>query len=318
MRILVTGGAGFIGSHSIERLLDARHQAVAFDNLTTGKPSNLSGLDVRLVEGDIRDMEALEEILSEGFDAVLHLAAVVSVPVSIADPLGSHDINSRGTLNVLEAARRNGVRRVVFASSAAIYGSLIPPLSEDMRLKPHSPYAAQKLENEIEAGVYSRLYGLETVGLRYFNVFGPRQDPKSPYSGVLSLFIDALKEGRAPTIFGDGFQTRDFVYVGDVAQANHLALEKPLAEEPESGWVFNVGSGTQTTVLDAYRTIARCMNVNIEPLFAPPREGDIRHSMASIASIVQTFGYRPETPFEEGIRRTVDWATHEAKLNIRA
>lgn len=315
MYVLVTGGAGFIGSHTIERLLEANHRVVAFDNLSTGRPTNLASLDARLVEGDIRDFEALDEILSEGFDAILHLAAVVSVPVSVADPLGSHEVNARGTLNVLEAARRHGVRRVVYASSAAVYGNLVPPLSEAMSLKPLSPYAAQKYENEIEAGIYSRLYGLETVGLRYFNVFGPRQDPKSPYSGVLSLFIDALKERRKPFIFGDGLQTRDFVYVGDVAQANQLALERKLADEPESGWVFNVGTGAQTTVLEAYRTIAQCMDLAIEPQFGPPRDGDIRHSLASISKISQSFGYHPETTFPDGIRRTVDWAIQDAKLN---
>ncbi len=325
MRILVTGGAGFVGSHSIERLLGEGHAVVAFDNLSTGKPSNLDGLDVRLIEGDIRDMEALTETLSEGFDAVLHLAAVVSVPISVADPIGSHEINTRGTLNVLEAARRHGVRRVVHASSAAVYGELVPPLDEGMRLEPLSPYAAQKFQNEIDAGVYARLYGLETVSLRYFNIFGPRQDPKSPYSGVLSLFIDALREGRRPTIFGDGGQTRDFVYAGDVAQANMRALTLDLAtKEPGSGEikgsspvkgegyrVFNVGTGVETTVLKAYGAIAQALGVGVggEPGFGPERNGDIRHSLSNIAAITAALGYQPETAFAEGIRKTVDWAT---------
>lgn len=307
MRILVTGGAGFVGSHSIERLLQAGHAVTAFDNLSTGKPSNLDGLDVTLIEGDVRDMEALDEALAEGYDAVLHLAAVVSVPLSVADPIGSHETNTRGTLNVLEAARRHGVRRVVHASSAAVYGELVPPLHEEMLLKPLSPYAAQKLQNEIDAGVYSRLYGLETVSLRYFNIFGPRQDPKSPYSGVLSIFIDALAEGRRPIIFGDGLQTRDFVYVGDVAQANVLAL---TADGPgTSGGVYNVGTGKTTTVLEAYRAIAQALGMTVEPEFGPERGGDIRHSLANISAITQALGYRPETLFADGIGKTVAWAT---------
>jgi UDP-glucose 4-epimerase len=308
MRVLVTGGAGFIGSHTIERLLAAGHEATAFDNLSTGKPSNLAGLGVRLVEGDVRDMEALEETLgTERYDAVLHLAALVSVPLSVADPLGSQEINTRGTLNVLEAARRHGVRRVVHASSAAVYGELAPPLHEGMHLAPMSPYAAQKLQNEIDAGVYARLYGLETVSLRYFNVFGPRQDPKSPYSGVLSIFIDALKDGRQPLIFGDGQQTRDFVYVGDVAAANALALTKDL----DHG-VFNVGTGTKTSILAAYQAIAAAMDAHGEPGFGPERGGDIRHSLANLSAIVDTLGYRPATTFAEGIRQTVAWAQASA------
>jgi len=325
MRILVTGGAGFVGSHSIERLLQAGHAVTAFDNLSTGKASNLDGLDVPLIEGDVRDMESLDEALAEGYDAVLHLAAVVSVPLSVADPIGSHETNTRGTLNVLEAARRHGVRRVVHASSAAVYGELVPPLHERMLLEPLSPYAAQKLQNEIDAGVYARLYGLETVSLRYFNIFGPRQDPKSPYSGVLSIFIDALAEGRRPTIFGDGLQTRDFVYVGDVAQANVLALtnmepgssDTPLPATPASprqggttkGGVYNVGTGKTTTVLEAYRAIAQALGVSVEPEFGPERGGDIRHSLANISAITQALGYHPETPFADGIGKTVAWAT---------
>ena len=306
MRILVTGGAGFVGSHSIERLLEAGHVVTAFDNLSTGKPSNLDGLDVRLIEGDIRDMETLDETLAEGYDAVLHLAAIVSVPLSVVDPIGSHETNTRGTLNVLEAARRHGIRRVVHASSAAVYGELPPPLHEEMLLRPLSPYAAHKLQNEIDAGVYSRLYGLETVSLRYFNIFGPRQDPKSPYSGVLSIFIDALAEGRAPTLFGDGLQTRDFVYVGDVAQANVLALTHEL-----SHGIYNVGTGKTTTVLEAFQAIARAIGIDLEPEFGPERSGDIRHSLATISAITQTLGYRPETDFADGIRKTVEWRMGE-------
>jgi UDP-glucose 4-epimerase len=328
MKILVTGGAGFVGSHSIDLLRTLGHTVVAFDNLSTGKLENLTHLDVPWVRGDVRNLDALSDVLSDGFDAVLHLAAVVSVPLSVADPIGSHETNTRGTLNVLEAARRHGVRRVVLASSAAVYGELTPPLHEEMLLKPLSPYAAQKLQNEIDAGVYARLYGMETVSLRYFNIFGPRQDPKSPYSGVLSIFIDALSEGRRPVIFGDGLQTRDFVYVGDVARANVLALTGELSDkEPRSsdtpqglarsphqggerqGEVYNVGTGKTTTVLEAYRAIALAMGVRMEPEFGPERGGDIRHSLPNLSRITTVLGYRPETAFSDGIRKTVEWAT---------
>ncbi|MBO9542801.1 NAD-dependent epimerase/dehydratase family protein [bacterium] len=302
LRILVTGGAGFVGSHSAERLAKAGHEVVAFDNLSTGKRENLLGLDIPLIEGDVRDYEALSRVLSGGFDAVLHLAAVVSVPLSVQDPIGSHETNAKGTLHVLEACRRHGVNRVVYASSAAIYGDQVPPLSEALRSEGLSPYAAQKYANEVDAGVYARLFGLETIGLRYFNIFGPRQDPKSPYSGVLSIFVDALKNGQAPTIFGDGGQTRDFVYVGDIAQANQRALEAPSSL---SGEVFNVGTGTQTSVLEAYGAIAKALGLDLTPRFGPPREGDILHSGANIEKITRLLAYRPEMSFAEGIRHTV-------------
>ncbi len=323
MKILVTGGAGFVGSHSIDLLRALGHTVVAFDNLSTGKLENLTHLDVPWIRGDVRNLDALTDVLADGFDAVLHLAAVVSVPLSVADPIGSHETNTRGTLNVLEAARRHGVRRVVLASSAAVYGELTPPLHEEMLLKPLSPYAAQKLQNEIDAGVYARLYGMETVCLRYFNIFGPRQDPKSPYSGVLSIFIDALSEGRRPVIFGDGLQTRDFVYVGDVAGANVLALTRELSakdlarhgpdrdpcHQASKTGVFNVGTGKTTTVLEAYRAIAHAMGVRMDPEFGPERGGDIRHSLPDLSRITTVLGYRPETAFADGIRKTVEWAT---------
>ncbi|HEY9899142.1 MAG TPA: NAD-dependent epimerase/dehydratase family protein [Pantanalinema sp.] len=313
LRILITGGAGFVGSHSAERLVRAGHEVVVFDNLSTGKRENLSGLEVPLIEGDVRDHEAVSRVLSGGFDAVLHLAAVVSVPLSVADPLGSHETNAGGTLHVLEACRRHGVNKVVYASSAAVYGDQAPPLSETQPCEALSPYAAQKYANEIDAGVYARLFGIQTIGLRYFNIFGPRQDPKSPYSGVLSIFIDALKGGQAPTIFGDGSQTRDFVYVGDIAQANQRALEAPSSL---SGEVFNVGTGIRTSVLEAYEAIARAMGLDLSPRFGPPREGDIQHSGANIEKITRLLSYRPEMPFNEGIRHTVESLTRAVEKPI--
>lgn len=302
LRILVTGGAGFVGSHSAERLVRAGHEVVVFDNLSTGKRQNLDGLKVPLIEGDVRDYDAVSRALSGGFDAVLHLAAVVSVPISVQDPIGSHETNAKGTLHVLEACRRHDVGRIVYASSAAVYGDQAPPLSESLGHQALSPYAAQKFANEVDASVYARLFGIQAIGLRYFNIFGPRQDPKSPYSGVLSIFIDALKSGQAPLIFGDGSQTRDFVYVGDIAQANQRALEAPSSL---SGEVFNVGTGTQTSVLEAYGAIAKAVGLDLAPRFGPPREGDILHSGANIEKITQLLSYRPEMPFTEGIRHTV-------------
>jgi nucleoside-diphosphate-sugar epimerase len=313
LRILITGGAGFVGSHSAERLVRAGHEVVAFDNLSTGKRENLSDMRIPLIEADIRDFEAVSRVLSEGFDAVLHLAAVVSVPLSVADPIGSHETNVRGTLHVLESCRRHGVGRVVYASSAAVYGDQAPPLSETQPSEALSPYAAQKYANEIDAGVYARLFGVQTIGLRYFNIFGPRQDPKSPYSGVLSIFIDALEGGRAPTIFGDGSQTRDFVYVGDIAQANQRALEAPANL---SGEVLNVGTGIRTSVLEAYGAIAQAMDLDLAPCFGPPREGDIRHSGADIEKITRLLSYHPEMPFAEGIRHTVESLTRAIEKPI--
>jgi UDP-glucose 4-epimerase len=305
MNVLVTGGAGFIGSHTVARLLAGGHTVRVLDDLSTGKRENLApfGSAVTLLEGDITDLAAVERAV-DGVEAVMHLAAVVSVPVSVERPLFAHAVNATGTLNVLDAARRAGVRRVAYASSAAVYGAIADlPAREEAPLVPSSPYGSQKRYNEEAARLASELYGLETVGLRYFNVYGPRQDPRSPYSGVLSIFIDRLLAGEPVAIHGDGMQTRDFVFVGDVARAN----VKALTGTGGSGLAFNVGTGRETSVLDAYRAIAREAGREAEPSFTPVRAGDIRHSFAAVSAIARELGWQAEVPFEDGIRETIAW-----------
>ena len=305
MKVLVTGGAGFIGSHTVARLLAGGHTVRVLDDLSTGKRENLApfGSAVTLLEGDITDLADVERAV-DGVDAVMHLAAVVSVPVSVERPLFAHAVNATGTLNVLDAARRAGVRRVAYASSAAVYGAIADlPAREEAPLVPSSPYGSQKRYNEEAARLATELYGLETVGLRYFNVYGPRQDPRSPYSGVLSIFIDRLLAGEPVAIHGDGMQTRDFVFVGDVARANVAALTGTGG----SGLAFNVGTGRETSVLDAYRAIAREAGREAEPSFTPARAGDIRHSVAAVSAIARELGWQAEIAFEDGIRETIAW-----------
>jgi UDP-glucose 4-epimerase len=305
MRVLVTGGAGFIGSHTVARLLAEGHSVRVLDDLSTGKRENLApfGGAVEFLEGDITDVAAVERAVT-GMDAVMHLAAVVSVPVSVERTAFAHAVNATGTLNVLEAARRAGVRRVAYASSAAVYGAIAGlPAREEAPLVPTSPYGSQKRYNEETARLATELHGLETVGLRYFNVYGPRQDPRSPYSGVLSIFIDRILGDQPVTIHGDGLQTRDFVFVGDVARANVAALTSPGG----SGRAFNVGTGTAVTVLEAYRAIARSVGRDVEPAFGPGRAGDIRHSRADVGAIARELGWRAEVAFEGGIGETIAW-----------
>ncbi|HEY9720504.1 MAG TPA: SDR family NAD(P)-dependent oxidoreductase [Oscillatoriaceae cyanobacterium] len=307
MRVLLTGGAGFIGSHSAECLLAQGAQVVVYDNLSTGRLDNLQKLSGKLhfVHGDLRDYARLEQAL-RGCDAVLHLAAVVSVPESIAQPLFAHEINASGTLNVLEAARKLGVPRVVLASSAAVYGANAAlPLREEAPPQPLSPYAAQKWLGESYASNYARLHGLSTIALRYFNVYGPRQDPASPYSGVLSRFIQATLAGAPVTIFGDGRQTRDFVYVEDVARANAAAV---LAKTT-GATVLNVGTGQAVDLIAALDAIvAHSEKPPLPPTFGPPREGDIRHSLADVRRAEELLGFRARTAFSEGIARTIAWS----------
>lgn len=304
MRVLITGGAGFIGSHSTAALLSAGVHVRVFDNFSTGKQGNLALFpDAEVITGDILDEPALAKAM-EGMDAVLHLAAVVSVPISIERPRFAHAINSTGTLNVMEAARTAGVRRVVYASSAAVYGiPSVLPINETLPLRPLSPYGSHKRYNEETAQLAYQLYGLETVGLRYFNVYGPRQDPASPYTGVLSIFIDRLLKDQAPTIHGDGLQTRDFVSVLDVAQANLLALTSSAG----SGMVFNVGTGQALTILEAYHKIARSIGTQRDPSFGAERAGDIRQSCAEIRSIKELLGWQSKVSFTDGISQTIDW-----------
>jgi UDP-glucose 4-epimerase len=303
MRALVTGGAGFIGSHLADRLRKDGHEVVILDNLFTGKRENVPD-GARLVEGDVRDPTAVEGAAA-GCEVIFHEAAIVSVPFSIERPQESHDVNIQGTLNVLQAARRVGVRRVVFASSAAVYGEEPTlPKREAMRPEPISPYAVEKLTGEHYLATFSRLFGVETVALRYFNVFGPRQDPRSPYSGVISIFVDRILAGQDLTFFGDGGQCRDFVYVGNVVDANLLAATRDARDV--SGRVFNVACGARTTLLELAALIERAAGRAVGRAFAQPRAGDIKDSLADIALAREQLGYAPAVAIEEGLRRLVD------------
>lgn len=307
MKVLVTGGAGFIGSHLTERLAREGHEVKVYDNLSTGKRSNLEGAgvgvttrSVELVEADVRDLPQLEWHLA-GCEVVFHQAAIVSVPRSVADPQESHDVNLQGTLNVLQAARRQKVRRVVFASSAAIYGDEPTlPKHEGMLPAPASPYGIEKLTSEHYLDVWNRLHGLETVALRYFNVFGPRQDPSSPYSGVISIFVDRALRGEGVTFFGDGGHTRDFVFVEDVVQANVLAG----TTRGVSG-VFNVARGEETSLRGLVSKLESAVGRSIPTKQEAPRAGDIRASVANIDKAKGTLGYAPRVTVEEGLRRLV-------------
>ena len=301
---LVTGGAGFIGSHLAETLIRRGARVRIVDSLITGKRENLSHLQsVDFIEGDLADPEVARRTVS-GVDYVLHQAAIPSVPRSVLDPVTSNRANIDATLNVLVAARDAGVRRVVYAGSSSAYGNTPTlPKVETMPTAPLSPYALQKLVGEQYCQMFTRLYGLETVTIRYFNVFGPRQDPSSPYSGVISLFINALCEGRRPTIYGDGGQTRDFTYVENVVDGVLRATEAPAA----SGEVINVATGGRISLLQLFHAVRDRIGVDFEPVFDEPRAGDVRDSQADISKARALLGYEPSISFEEGLERTVQW-----------
>jgi UDP-glucose 4-epimerase len=303
MRVLVTGGAGFIGSHLVDALVARGDDVVVLDDLSTGRRENLAtaGDKAQLIVGSVTDPNAVRAAAA-GCALVYHQAAVASVQRTVEAPADTQRVNLGGTLNVLEAARAEGVRRVVFAGSAAVFGdSEALPLVESAQPRPMSPYALEKLASEQYVAVWASLYGLETVTLRYFNVFGPRQDPSSPYSGVISIFVDRLLSGRAPTIFGDGEQTRDFVYVEDVVRANLLAGLAPGA----SGQVFNVARGESTTLRAVYDALGHATGVNVAPHFAESRAGDIRHSRADIGRARSILGFEPQVHVAEGLARLV-------------
>lgn len=302
---LVTGGAGFIGSHLVDALVRQGARVTVIDNLTTGKRENLSaaGTDVAVYEGDIRDTGLLHKAMA-GVEVVFHQAAVVSVPLSVAQPLESAAVNEMGTLTVLEAARQAGCRRVVLASSSAVYGDDPQmPKHEAMSLRPLSPYAVQKMTGESYARLYHSLYGLEAVCLRYFNVFGPRQDPSSPYSGVISIFMECAADGRAPVIYGDGEQTRDFIYVQDVVAANLQAASAVAA----AGRVFNIGTGDAISINALWRQVTEGAGFELSPEHKEAREGDIRHSVAAIDAAREGLGFSPAIPFAEGLAKTYSW-----------
>jgi UDP-glucose 4-epimerase len=270
------------------------------DNFSSGKRENLPpGSEVEIIEGDVSDFDTVRKAM-DGVDVAFHEAAIASVPDTVRDPLASARVNYVGTVNVLEAARQAGTKRVMFADSAAVYGDLPElPKREDMPVKPLSPYAIDKLASEDACRVYHHLYGLETVCLRYFNVFGPRQDPSSPYSGVISIFSDALKSDKRPLIFGDGEQTRDFVYVADVVEANIRAATAPDA----AGRAINVATGSTITVNDMLKTICKLQGTEFDPEYMPAREGDIRHSYADISMARELLQWQPVVGFEDGLKK---------------
>ena len=302
---LVTGGAGFIGSHLSTELVRRGHRVRVVDSLITGKKRNLEHLpQVEFVQGDLADAGVAERVV-QGIDYVLHQAAIPSVPRSVKDPLTSNRANIDASLNILVAARDAGVKRLVYAGSSSAYGDTPTlPKREDMPTNPLSPYALQKLVAEQYCQLFTRLYGFETVTIRYFNVFGPRQDPGSPYSGVISLFSTALLEGRQPTIYGDGEQTRDFTYVANVVDGVLRACEAPKA----SGEVINVATAGRISLNELLRTMNTIVGSDIKAIYGPARAGDVRDSQADIEKARRLLGFTPIVSFEEGLRRTVEWA----------
>ncbi|MEP7351951.1 MAG: SDR family oxidoreductase [Acidobacteriota bacterium] len=304
-KYVVTGGSGFIGS-TLVRLLLEKGSVSVIDNMLTGRESNLDEVRDRVTvhRVDIRDAKALPELM-QGADTVFHLAAIPSVPRSIDEPEPSHTVNIDGTFNVFRAAQQSGVRRVVYAASSSAYGdTLVLPKVETMAPLPKSPYAAQKLMGEYYASVFHSCFGMETVALRFFNVYGPRQDPSSPYSGVLSLFMRHLLARTTPTIFGDGGQSRDFTYVEDVAG---LCWKASQAGPATAGKVYNAGNGGCFTLNEIWAALQKMEGVSLPPTYGPPRAGDVRDSMADTTAAVRDLGHDPKFTIEEGLKRTLEW-----------
>jgi len=301
---LVTGGAGFIGSHLAEELVRRGERVRIVDSLITGKRQNIAHLSgVEFLQGDLAEFEVAQNAV-KGVDFVLHQAAIPSVPRSVLDPITSNRANVDASLNVLVAARDAGVKRVVYAGSSSAYGNTPTlPKVETMPTAPLSPYALQKLVAEQYCQMFTRLYGLETVTIRYFNVFGPRQDPSSPYSGVISLFISALCDGRQPKIYGDGEHTRDFTYVANVVDG----VLRACTAQGASGEVINVATAGRISLNQLFRTVRDLVGANLEPVYEAPRAGDVKDSQADIAKAERLLGYQPIVPFEEGLRNTVNW-----------
>jgi nucleoside-diphosphate-sugar epimerase len=305
MRYLVTGGAGFIGSNTVDELVRRGHSVVVLDDLSAGKEENLAEVrsKITFVKGSITDIEAIQKAIQQA-EYVIHLAARTSVPRSVKDPLETNRINVDGTLNVLIAARDNKVKRVVLAASSSAYGETPTlPKTESMQPKPISPYGVSKYVGELYAQAFGRCYGLENVSVRYFNIFGPRQDPGSPYSGVLSKFATAFLDDTQPVVFGDGEQTRDFTYVDNAVQANLLACEAPSA----SGEVINIGTGGRVSLNQTLQQLRRITGKNLQAKYESPREGDIRDSQADISKARELLGYEPTVQFDEGLERTFAW-----------
>ncbi len=305
MRYLVTGGAGFIGSNTVEELVRRGHSVVVLDDLSSGREDNLAETrnKITFIKGSITDIEVVRKAMHEA-EYVLHLAARTSVPRSVKDPIETNKINIDGTLNVLVAAKELKVKRVVFAASSSAYGETPTlPKVETMQPQPISPYGVTKFVGELYGQTFGRCYGLENVALRYFNIFGPRQDPSSPYSGVLAKFCTAFLEDTQPVVFGDGEQTRDFTYVENAVQANLLACEAANV----SGKVFNVGVGGRVSLNEVLCELEKITGKKLEAKYDPPRDGDIRDSQADISQAREFLGYEPQVTFEEGLARTFEW-----------
>lgn len=315
MTYLVTGGAGFIGSHIAAYLCSQGGDVRVLDNLSTGKPENLDGLSVTFIHGDIRDPQCVADAVV-GVDTIFHQAALCSVARSMEDPSATHDVNVTGTLTMLDAARKQGVRRFVMASSSSVYGDNEEfPKHEDMKTDPMSPYAVSKLICEFYCHLYWKTYGLDTVALRYFNVFGPRQDPDSEYSAVIPRFVQAMVHGVSPHIYGDGSQSRDFTFVDDVVQANIAAATSAYAP----GNVMNIACGNRWSLLELVNNLEAIIKCRSHPVFETARRGDVKHSQASIAKAKHLIAFAPETEFDDGLRRTVAWFTaqdHSRQLRV--
>lgn len=312
-KYLVTGGAGFIGSHIAERLVSQGETVRVLDNLSTGSLDNLAHLGdkVEFIQGDLQDPECVGRAV-KGVEVVFHQGALASVPRSIAHPLDTHHACVTGTVTLLDACRQSGVRRVVYAASSSAYGnSPIMPKTETQLPAPLSPYAAAKLAGELYLEAFASCYNLETVRIRYFNVFGPRQDPNSPYSAVIPLFIDALLKDRQPTIYGDGLQSRDFTYVANVVSANLLAAEA----KGVSGKVYNVACGGSITLVELLKLICEFLDKPFAPEFGPERVGDVKHSWADIHRAQEDLGYKVEIDLREGLRRTVEYYVNQHRQN---
>jgi len=307
MRVLVTGGAGFIGSNLVRELLERGHDVRLLDNFSTGRRANVAELDVELVEGDLRSFERVSTAC-RGVEVVLHQGALPSVPRSVQDPLTSNAVNVEGTLNVILAARDHGVRRLVVASSSSVYGDAPGmPRCETQPAAPMAPYAVAKLAAERYTLVANRVYGIEAIALRYFNVFGERQDPLSGYAAVIPKFIKLMQQGERPPIFGNGENSRDFTHVDNVVIANLLAIDAPAAP----GHAINVAMHDSHTLNELVEALNRLLGTDLEPTYQPPRPGDVQHSMADISLARELLGYEPSVDFLTGLERTISWIAKE-------
>jgi len=299
---LVTGGAGFIGSHLVKELIHRGYDVRVLDNLSTGNKENLTSLEIELFVGDIRDKEMVSKAV-KGAELIFHYAALISVAESVENPSYCYDVNVQGTLNVLWSAYKEGAKKVILASSAAVYGEHPDPVHEDIKLKPQSPYASSKIAMEGLAKMFTTTYNLPTNCLRYFNIYGPRQSPGSPYAAAIPRFIEALSSGKSPLIYGDGLQTRDFVYVEDVVRANFLAV----SNDKVAGKVYNIAGHGPITILDLVTHLKQFFPHSPNPVFQPPRPGDIRYSSADQRRAQKALGYRPNITLEQGLQHTVQW-----------